>query len=530
MQGDQRSTPGRLSLVAGYFPLLVVGALVVAMVYFVPSEVPDGASSQAGAAGETETEDIGTTASGWGETVEPCGEGGPQDDVLDYAPPCLTFTGDTNGGETSTGVSEDTIRVSYRNLETTGHFLQTLSQIANADMGESAEDLWRTAEALVEYFNENFEFYGREIELARFDGAGDLLQELFGAGQEDAGVDGRRAAEQDVFADAMAVSQPYAEELAAEEIVNIGAPYMSRDWFDERWPYSWSPFPDCTLIIETAADLMTERLLDQPVVLGDAEGEPRVLGGVHPSNDQYQACGDDFEERVSGEGFDIAERQTYPMDIGQAGNNASSILDNLIRDGVTSVGFVGDPMTLDALVAQAEQRNYNPEWIVGGVGFNDMDMVGQMMASDSGDQWANAFGVTPTGSPLSVGEMDAYQAFKSVRPDEEPTQALEFMYSLLLPLAIGIEMAGPDLTPETFAEGLYRYPATEGWMGTLDYSPDSHSGRIDVRFMFWDADAASPFNGQPGTWKDTGDRFTEIGQAPTQEELFAEAQTILDEP
>lgn len=524
MMGELRTRPSGLSLAAGYLPLVVVGALITAMVWIVPSEVPETVAA-GGPVDDVAEEDVGTAASGWGDTVEHCdGVNTPQEDILDYSPPCFTFSGD-NGGETHTGVSEDTVRVSFRHLAQTGHFIQTLSEVAGRSLGETPEDLWRTAEGLVEYFNENFEFYGRKIELVRFDGSGSLLEELFGAGQEAAGIDARTAAEQEVFADAMSVSQPYAEELVAEEVVSIGVPYMSREWFDERGAYAWSPFPDCTFVAEISADVLTERLLDEPVAMGQFEGEERQLGAVYPSNDQYKKCGDVFQDQIVEAGYEIPEPQTYPLDFAAAGANASAILDSLIRDGITSVGFAGDPIVLDALVAQAEQRNYEPEWIIPGVGFMDMDLVGQMIADGSGDQWSRAFGATASGTPVPFEEMDAYQAYKTVQ-DDEPTQALEFMYSLLLPLALGIQMAGPELTPETFADGLYRFPPTVAGMGALNFQPDNRAGRIDARFMFFNPEGESPFNGEPGTWADTGERFTEVEQAPTQEELLELAESF----
>lgn len=513
---EQRTRPSGSGLLAGYLPLAIVGVLIVTMVWLVPSEVPVTAVAEGGSG--IVAGDVGTTASGWGEGVEPCDEGGPQDDILEYSPPCFTFTGDNNG-ETHTGVTGDTIRVSWRDLPATGHFIQTLSELAGNDLGESSGDLVRTAEGLIDYFNENFEFYGREIELVDFEGQGSQLDELFGAGQEEAGVDARRAAEQNVFAEAYAVSQPYAEELASEGIVSLGVPYMSRTWFREQGGLAWSPFVDCTTVAEVSAGALTGRFLDEPVAVGEFEGQPRQMGAVYPNNDQYRQCGDIFQGLIEVAGYDIPEPRMYPLDFNQAGQNAGGILDNLMRDGVTTVGYAGDPVLLNSLVAEAEQRGYEPEWVVASVGYVDIDLVGQLIAAGSGDQWRRAFGVSVTGSALGFDEMDAYEAYTSVR-DDEPSLILEFLYSLLLPLAVGVQMAGPELTPETFAEGLYRYPPTEGWLGTIDYSPELPSGRADIRFLYWDADGTSPFNERQGTWADTGERFSDIDDLPSAEELL----------
>ena len=46
--------------------------------------------------------------------------------------------------------------------------------------------------------------------------------------------------------------------------------------------------------------------------------------------------------------------------------------------------------------------------------------------------------------------------------DDEPSLLVEELFHELLVLALGIQMAGPDLTPETFETGLFSYPGGTG--------------------------------------------------------------------
>jgi hypothetical protein len=45
----------------------------------------------------------------------------------------------------------------------------------------------------------------------------------------------------------------------------------------------------------------------------------------------------------------------------------------------------------------------------------------------------------------------------AVRPDEEPIELVDILYYQLYLVALGVQMAGPTLTPETFEAGLHAY-------------------------------------------------------------------------
>lgn len=469
----------------------------------------------------------GLPASGWGDTVTACADRDIQ--VLStYTPPCFEFAGD-NGGATTFGVTADSINVSYRFLAD-GHLLGTLGALAGNVIDEDAEDVWRTTEALVEYFNANYQMYGRQIVLNRFDGAGSLLAEVTGGGIEQATSDALAAYDSQAFADVgngMTSTQPYAEALTSAGILSFGVGYMSQEWFTARGPYAWSVFPDCSLVADTAADVAIQRLMPEPAALaeGALNGQPRTLGIVHPNNLEYTQCADHFVARMEEAGMPVALRQNYTLDLGATATNAASILARLKDANITSVGCACDPLMMKALVAAAEQQGYSPEWFIVGVGYIDLDLVGQMIAAGAGDQWSHSLGGSHFAVPQPFGQSEGYYAYKTVR-DDEPSVTIDLIYAQLLRLVIGIQMAGPDLTPQTFEAGMYNYPERTGAGGTWDFSPENHSGVVDARLVFWDPNAPSPFNGQPGTYVDTGQRFRDASDAPTQDELLALAESL----
>lgn len=494
------AAPG--GLLKGYWPLLI-GVLVVAGVVVVaPSTAPertDAADVDAGIEGEA--------ATGWGDTVTACEGGGPQVEGDPYSPPCFEFSGD-NGGATSKGVTAESITVTYRQTAEP-NTLVLLAQLMGIEFDESNEVFQRTFQGLIEYFNESFQMYGRRIDLQIYDGQGLLTGELTAGGQEAASVDGLKAAtEHEAFADVTANSQPYAEALAQNATIAFGPPYLSREWYAEHRPYAWSLLSDCSVVAEAASEYGLRRLIGKPAVFagGDLEGETRRMAVIAPNNVEYQRCSDAGLQVIADAGESIDFVTDYTLDLARIPNQAISIASEIVRSDITTISCFCDPLMLINLTQQIDAQGLQPEWIITGVGFGDIDLIGQGLA-DATDQWLRAFGASPLATQPEREDSPGYRAFKSVRPDEEPSQAVDVFYYQLYQLALGIQMAGPELTPESLETGLFSYPARTGPAGTWDMSPGSYTPVIDLQEVYWDPDATSPFNGLPGTYASNGVRF-----------------------
>jgi hypothetical protein len=180
-------------------------------------------------------------------------------------------------------------------------------------------------------------------------------------------------------------------------------------------------------------------------------------------------------------------------------NQAANIVARLQSEGITTVTCSCDPVLPVFLTARAQEQNYHPEWIVTGSGFTDQDVVGQLMNQE---QWARAFGISYNASAQPMESTLAYNAYKQVR-DDEPAFAVGSMYASLYLLAIGIQGAGPELTPESFQQGMFDYPGGSGPMGTWGFGAGNFSAPEDFREIYWDPNATSTFNGQPGTYVET---------------------------
>ena len=554
---DRATDPVKDRLFRGYGPLVGFAAVFLAIAVLVPSQqrevrvesIDDSSSaSGAGANGATSGADTlvaGTTelseadkaaaasraASGAaGSTNRRAGTGGEgaagpttvdlcADRTLQvpgdpYSPPCISFSGG-NGGDTSAGVTGDTIRVSVRMQGFSNGILDALSKVANAKIPtESPDVIARTITGLVEYFNANFQMYGRRIEMTLYDGKGDVLKEMTGGGQEAAEADALEV-EQEIraFADVSAVSSVYADALARRRIINIGAPFMSREWLAERRPFTWSQFTDCSTIVESVGSYYAIKMAGKNADLagGPLKGQPRKLGIIAPENSWYQECVAAGIQIIRDAGTEPALVDSYRLDINQMSIQAGNELSKLKNAGITTVICGCDPLFLTFLTAKAKEQNYTPEWLISGVALIDNDLIGSIMEQG---QWGRAFGVSFSGPPQPAGQGLGYSAYKSVRPDE-PSIGVELIYNQLELLSIGIQLAGPNLTPESFEAGMFKYPARTGPSGTWGFAPGDYSTSDDAREVFWNPGAESIQTREAGTYVNpNGDQRFPIGRWP----------------
>ncbi len=469
---------------------------------------PTGSSGTAGrnTAGRTVSGSRGGTAGSAGTAgsgpaqVGGCGSQAAQVPHDPYSPPCRTFQGN-NGGSTSPGVTGDSIKVAVRLSGFSNGMLDALSKVANAKIpNESPQLIANTINGLVEYFNKNFEMYGRKIDLVNFDGKGDILKEMTGGGQEAAEADALKVQQEiKAFADISAVSPVYADALSRRQIINIGAPYVSREWLSQRRPYSWSQFTDCSTTVESVASYYVTKLGKRNADYAGAglKGQPRRPAIIAPENSWYQECVNSGLKIIEKAGLKAELNEKYRLDINQMSIQAGEKLAKLKNAKITTVICGCDPLFLTFLTAKAKEQNYNPEWVITGVALIDNDLIGSILEQG---QWSRSFGVSFSGPPQPEGQGLGYKAYKSVRRDE-PSIGVELIYNQLELLAIGIQMAGPKLNPLTFEKGMFDYPVRTGPSGTWGFKPGDYSTSDDAREVFWNRPAISPQTREPGTYQ-----------------------------
>ncbi len=127
---------------------------------------------------------------------------------------------------------------------------------------------------------------------------------------------------------------------------------------------------------------------------------------------------------------------------------------------------------------------------------------------------AHAFGISPNAPEVPYTQTIGYEAYKTVDPGSEPAFFVNIIYAQLDELAIGIQMAGPHLTPTTFQQGMFNYPPRLGPMGLWGFSAAQYTIPDDVREICWNPNAVSPFNGKQGAYMGTSNQRWTLGQIP----------------
>ncbi len=432
-----------------------------------------------------------------------CSGGALQDANSPYSPPCLDWTGSDNGGVTSRGVTKDTIVVAMRDNPQGANKDSELSKKAkDKGLTDTEEDKVRTRDALLEYFNTHYQLYGRKVKLVTYKGRGDITKEFGGGGQEEANADALKVGREiGAFADLSAISQPYLDALVRQRVVAFGGLHLPRSYYQARAPYAWGQLVDCTTLVENAVDLMVKRFKPgAPAVRAGSAAlrtKPRRFGVLVPDDPVYRQCFDEGRPRLKAAGIDIAKEINYALDFSKMQQEAPNIAAQLKQAGVTTVVLVTDPLLPYFLTGAATQQDYWPEWFVTGTALTDLDILGQFYDQD---QWQFAYGQSFLSDIFQGKDSESYRAYKAVRPQDEPSVTRDTAYYPFLMLFIALQMAGPNLTPQTFQAGLFAYPPRTGGFGRWSFSPTDYTASDDAREIYWDRNALSAFNNKPGRY------------------------------
>lgn len=466
--------------------------------------------SNAGGTSSPSADSPAAPASGGGTTVLAgnC-EGGARQTREPYSPPCITFSGD-NGGATSPGVTGDTITIAFREGNLPSLYAVAGQVAEKANIKDDEESVRRTLQAYFDYFNKKFQTYGRTVKPVFYKGQGDQLAEFFGGGVETANADALKAAQEvKAFADLSALSTPYAEALVRQKVIALPPIHMSRQWYEKQAPYAYGVFIDCSRLLESVVDYGLKRLIGfKARYAGDPSyrTQDRTLGLIVPEEPWYQECANEGDRLLQAAGKKLTHRINYKLDFTRLSSDAVGMVAQMKDKGVTTLICGCDPILPLFLTTQATQQNYRPEWGVVGTALTDVDLLGQIYDQE---QWRHAAGISFLDDIYRGTKTESYRTYKEIRNDE-PAFIAPVLYYPVLMFFIGIHMAGPNLNPSTFEQGLFNYPAASGETGTWSFGPGDRTATDDAREMYYDPKAVSPFNDEPGRYVKTldGQRFT----------------------
>lgn len=509
-------TPGLLSAVVSVVIVLIVATLALTATQAAPpaiaevapsavQQIKDAPSEQTGSVGEgeggagaggvttTTTAGPGGSAAGPGgvSTTAPatierarvrrCVGNPPRQTEDPQSPPCVPYFEGDNGGATYRGVTRDTITLA----------IPSSDQRANAD--------------LEAYFNKRYEFYGRRLRLVPGGGGETCAQRKSAAVAADTQLK--------VFGGLDAFSgnggNCFQTEMARRQLISA----LSYVQFGENellslQPYLWQYSMSFDKLLRAVGEMYCARLAG-----GKAEYSPdpfykasaRKLGLVLQNglrDTDIDLAPIDRALAVCGASVALKERLSSNDDPGLANpDRAQAAMAKFKANGITTVLNLSIAFLSQYVSSAADGQQYYPEWIFTTYGSLDTNTAIKVFWPQASER-QSIIGLTVMPPMRPWTEETSYQAVKEVDPAVDPAADTSFLqnltpqYRTLLVVASGIQMAGPNLTPQTFASALQRtkfpYPPDDPTKaGNVGFAGD-HSMTEDLAEFWWSETAKSP--------------------------------------
>ena len=417
-----------------------------------------------------------------------------------YAPPCVPVFKGENGGATSSGVTGNTINVVYYQAQPGG-----LASTISAAAGTPAQGL-ATAEAYADMFNHIFEMYGRHVNLIPFTASGPDGDPV------SAHADAVTVAQQlHAFAsiNGPGLTNAYEVELARLHVLCLVCGDSSTyGQISQNAPYQWANLPPADTSVSETVDYIVAKLNGKPAIWA---GDP----SMHSQKRSFIVVSETSEPPLPGyaelQASTIKKLQaghvnmasdtalSYTLNLATLPSQAATVAEKLKASGATSVIFAADPIMPIYLTRACAAIGYHPEWIITGIVLTDVAALARYYDQS---EWAHAFGVTSLAVPVPVASSDSYHLYRwwygaNTSPASLAAPAIIPPFQQLF---TGIQLAGPDLTPQTFTTGLFRAPPTGGGpttpltaYGYQGAAPlPSYSSPADYTFLWYDAAAKGP--------------------------------------
>ena len=398
-----------------------------------------------------------------------CRADGRQVGISRYMPPCAQWLDKNNFGATSQGVTKDKVLV-VRFISQVDPATQAI--LKGAALADDPAVVTAAYQALFTYANDHYETYGRQV----------VFQDYNATGTDDNDEQIRNDAVKIatdikpflVFAGALKV---FGQTLAQRNIVCVCTVTLSSQFYNENPPYIFGALPTSTEYAIQLAEYVGKRLANKPAKFAGDEINPTqnyrtktrkfgliyiegIKGQVDPEGGR---AADALTSELGKYGVTLTDKIGYTYDPGRNQQDLTTMIAKLHNDGVTSILMFVDPLYPILITGEATRQQYYPEWIISGSGLSDTTAAGRLYDQQ---QWKHAFGISPlwvtwTSVNKSTGYREVHHGNPNMKPGDEGVLVNIYQAAPQL-IFTGIQMAGPKLTPQSFANGLFSYPRTGG--------------------------------------------------------------------
>ncbi|MHB8508151.1 MAG: hypothetical protein ACYDGR_05800 [Candidatus Dormibacteria bacterium] len=423
----------------------------------------------------------------------------PRQTVDPQSPPCNNYYDPSrnNGGATAIGVTSSKIYVSW---PYDGGFIEREADTLD----------------LLGYFNLHFQLYGRQVELMEFDPNGSSDPAAMQADAiKAANGEGRSKTPHPTFASISysphgGAEHYYYDALAQKHVVSINdTPTATEEThYQEQAPYEWSTEPGLDYDERNLAQMVCNALKGRNAqYAGPAlAGSQRIFGleyikqpdgtvpDLGPLVNALRACG-------------------APLPVTEEASNPAQAIIDLQAQHVTSVMCVCDVVTLSQIMGAATGAGgYLPEWIVHNYGFQDVDGAGGGPNSRyPAEHQGHIIGLTFKNKTLPPDQSFWFAAIKEVDPAYSYADNGADIYDLyryqdLMVLFSGLQLAGPNLTPQAFQDGMFRarfpdpgHGAAPYYQAQVGFAPGLHSFFNDAAPIWFNSQAQNYTTNEPRT-------------------------------
>ena len=402
-----------------------------------------------------------------------CDAKGRQKGISFTMPPCVQWAGGDNGGATFRGVTKDQIKV-VRWLGQLDPATEAILQ--GAQLSDGRPKIAQTYEAIRRYQNNHFQTYGREVVY--------IDMEAGGPSEDDAAMkaDAQRIAKE-IKPFAVITGDPAAgiPNVLARELAQLGIVCLcgagSQEFFTELPPLLFGALPTTSEYAAQTAEYVAKKLWNKKAEFAGDEQFPAqtfkddtrkfgllyiegARGKVDPEGKRTR---DAFVREFAKYGMKFTREIAYIYDPGRNQTDVTNLIARFKADGVTTIIPYWDPLYPILITKEATRQQYFPEWFITGSGLSDTTAAGRLYDAQ---QWRHAFGISPLWVTwTSVSKSGGYRVYKHGDPDGEfgePGVLVNIYAAAAGTVFIGAQLAGPNLTNETFVRAVFSYPKTGG--------------------------------------------------------------------
>jgi hypothetical protein len=353
-----------------------------------------------------------------------------------------------NGGATAPGVTADTVKVVVYIAPESDPVLDFITAPINAD--DTNAQIQATYQGFTDMFNAVYQTYGRKVELEFLQGSGTSDDEVAARADAVKAMD-----EMGAFAvwGGPVLSNAWTEEIKARGGVCIGCPAL-RDAAPSVFGITQSASQIRTQFVE----YLSKKLFGHPAQFAGDESmhaKERVFGQLYiDTGSQDVADGlKELNSALDDAGIELAEQIGYELNPATLAEQASTAIARLQAAGVTSVIIGGDPIAPKTFTEVATQQGYFPEWILNGAALQDTTGFGRTYDQQ---QWAHAFGISSLEARTANGLGDAERLYQWWAGEYPPADdVVGVLYPNPLMFFVGLQGAGPNLTVESFRDGMF---------------------------------------------------------------------------